>query len=74
MLAVGDADKIMSALVNGTMKGVAWERLAETTDTVGPRQCGSKFLEDAIDYQVAFMKNADKALPNVHTEPAMVPK
>jgi carboxypeptidase Q len=50
----------------------AWQRLAELTDTYGPRLSGSEALEKAIDWAVAAMK-AD-GLENVHKEPVMVPK
>lgn len=50
----------------------AWQRLAELTDTFGPRLSGSLGLERAIDWAVATMK-AD-GLDNVRTEPVMVPK
>jgi carboxypeptidase Q len=50
----------------------AWQRLAELTDTFGPRFSGSVNLERAIDWAVAAMQ-AD-GLENVHKEPVMVPK
>jgi carboxypeptidase Q len=50
----------------------AWRRLAELTDTFGPRLSGSDNLERAIDWAVAAMK-AD-GLENVRKEPVMVPK
>jgi len=50
----------------------AWRRLAELTDTFGPRLSGSENLERAIDWAVAAMK-AD-GLENVRKEPVMVPK
>jgi Zn-dependent M28 family amino/carboxypeptidase len=50
----------------------AWDRLAELTDTYGPRLSGSKALEDAIDWTIATMK-AD-GLANVRRERVMVPK
>lgn len=50
----------------------AWRRLAEVTDTFGPRLSGSENLEQAIDWAVAAMK-AD-GLENVRKEPVMVPK
>jgi carboxypeptidase Q len=50
----------------------AWQRLAELTDTYGPRLSGSENLEQAIDWAVATMQ-AD-GLENVHKEPVMVPK
>jgi carboxypeptidase Q len=50
----------------------AWRRLAELTDTFGPRLSGSDNLERAIDWAVVAMK-AD-GLDNVRKEPVMVPK
>lgn len=49
----------------------AWRRLAELTDTFGPRLSGSDNLEAAIDWAVATME-AD-GLQNVRKEPVMVP-
>ena len=50
----------------------AWRRLAELTDTFGPRFSGTEALERAIDWAVAEMKK--DGLENVHKEPVMVPK
>jgi carboxypeptidase Q len=50
----------------------AWQRLAELTDTYGPRLSGSEALERAIDWAVATMKK--DGLENVHKEPVMIPK
>jgi len=50
----------------------AWQRLAELTDTFGPRLTGSEALERAIDWAVATMKK--DGLENVRKEPVMVPK
>jgi carboxypeptidase Q len=50
----------------------AWQRLAELTDTFGPRLSGSEALERAIDWAVAKMK--EDGLENVRKEPVMVPK
>jgi carboxypeptidase Q len=50
----------------------AWQRLAEMTDTYGPRLSGSENLEKAIDWAVAAMQK--DGLENVHKEPIMVPK
>ena len=49
----------------------AWNRLAELTDTFGPRLAGSENLERAIEWAVAEMKK--DGLENVRTEPVMVP-
>lgn len=50
----------------------AWQRLAELTDTFGPRLSGSENLERAIDWAVAEMKK--DGLENVRKEPVLVPK
>jgi carboxypeptidase Q len=50
----------------------AWERLAELTDTFGPRFSGTVNLERAIEWAVGAMK-AD-GLEAVRTEPVMVPR
>ena len=50
----------------------AWQRLAEVTDTFGPRISGSEGLERAIDWAVAKMK--EDGLENVRKELVMVPK
>ena len=50
----------------------AWQRLAEVTDTFGPRISGSEALEKAIDWAVAKMK--EDGLENVRKELVMVPK
>ncbi len=49
-----------------------WNRLAEVTDTFGPRLSGSDNLERAIDWAVETMKK--DGFENVHKEPVMVPK
>ncbi|HXY68335.1 MAG TPA: M20/M25/M40 family metallo-hydrolase [Gemmatimonadales bacterium] len=54
-----------------TADTAAWLRLAELTDTFGPRISGSRSLEDALDWVLAQM--AGDGLENVHGEPAMVP-
>jgi carboxypeptidase Q len=50
----------------------AWQRLAEVTDTYGPRLSGSLGLERAIDWAVETMKK--DGLDNVRKERVMVPK
>ena len=50
----------------------AWQRLAEVTDTYGPRISGSEGLERAIDWAVAKMK--EDGLENVRKEAVLVPK
>ncbi|HEX2443399.1 MAG TPA: M20/M25/M40 family metallo-hydrolase [Vicinamibacterales bacterium] len=50
----------------------AWDRLAELTDTFGPRLSGSENLERAIEWAAEAMKR--DGLENVRTEPVMVPR
>ncbi len=50
----------------------AWQRLAEVTDTYGPRLSGSEGLEKAIDWAVGAMQK--DGLENVRKEPVMVPR
>jgi carboxypeptidase Q len=50
----------------------AWNRLAELTDTFGPRFSGSDNLNRAIAWAVETMKK--DGLENVHTEPVTIPR
>jgi carboxypeptidase Q len=50
----------------------AWERLAELTDTFGPRISGSQNLERAIAWAVEEMRR--DGLEDVRAEPVMVPR
>ncbi len=50
----------------------AFDRLAELTDTFGPRFSGTQNLEDAIDWILEEMKK--DGFENVHGEEVMVPK
>jgi len=50
----------------------AWQRLAEVTDTYGPRLSGSLGLERAIDWAVETMKK--DGLDNVRKDRVMVPR
>jgi carboxypeptidase Q len=63
-----DADRIIAA---ATSDRFAWNRLAELTDTFGPRLSGSKNLEQAIEWAMAEMK--EDGLDNVRAEPVTVP-
>jgi carboxypeptidase Q len=49
----------------------AWQRLAELTDTFGPRLSGSRNLELAIDWAEATLARDGLS---VHREPVMVPR
>jgi len=64
-----DAGRLIRA---ATEDDFAWRRLAELTDTHGPRLSGSENLTRAIEWSVKMMK-AD-GLENVHTERVMVPR
>src|SRR5215207_6563142 len=61
------ADRLIDA---ATRDSAAWNRIAELTDTFGPRVSGSAALERAIDWTLARMR-AD-GLENVRGERAMV--
>jgi len=50
----------------------AWRRLAELTDTFGPRLSGSPALEAALAWAATEMKK--DGLENVRLEPVMVPR
>lgn len=65
------ADDIYDILINGDLKGKYYERLANITDTFGPRIIGSSNLENAIDYATEVLKN--DGFDNVHTENATLP-
>jgi len=65
----GDARKLTELAQSSDF---AWRRLAEVTDTFGPRFSGTEALERAIDWAVAEMKK--DGLENVRKEPVMVPK
>ncbi len=62
------ADQLIDAALADSF---AYDRLAELTDTFGPRISGSRNLEDAIDWIIEEM-NAD-GLDNVRGEAVMVP-
>ena len=62
------ANRIIAA---ATHDSAAYNRIAELTDTFGPRLSGSESLERAIDWVVAQMKS--DGLDNVRTDPVMVP-
>jgi carboxypeptidase Q len=63
-----DVDRIIAA---ATGDRFAWNRLAELTDTYGPRLSGSKNLEQAIEWAMAEMKK--DGFDNVRAEPVTVP-
>jgi carboxypeptidase Q len=54
-----------------TADDFAWQRLAELTDTFGPRLSGSENLARSIRWAAEEMKK--DGLENVRTEPVMVP-
>lgn len=59
-------------IAESRLNDFGWRRLAELTDTFGPRVSGSEALEKAIDWAVATMKK--DGFDNVRKEPVMVPK
>jgi carboxypeptidase Q len=63
------AERLIDA---ATSDHFAWRRLAELTDTFGPRLSGSPQLDGAIRWAVDRMKR--DGLENVRTEKVMVPK
>lgn len=63
-----DADRLITA---ATADRFAWNRLAELTDTFGPRLSGTKNLQQAIDWAIAELKK--DGFDNVHAEPTKVP-
>jgi carboxypeptidase Q len=63
-----DVDRIIDAALKDSS---AWRRMAELTDTFGPRLAGTEALEHALDWVLAQMKR--DGLANVRGEPVMVP-
>ncbi len=63
------ADKLMTTALADSF---AYNRLAELTDTFGPRFSGTKNLEDAIDWILEEMKK--DGFENVHGEEVMIPR
>ncbi len=62
------ANRIIAA---ATHDSAAYNRIAELTDSFGPRLSGSESLERAIDWIVAQMQS--DGLDNVRTDPVLVP-
>lgn len=58
-------------IASATGDDFAWQRLAELTDTFGPRLSGSENLSRAITWAADAMKR--DGLDRVRTEPVMVP-
>ena len=65
----GAADRIVAAAASDHS---AWNRLAEITDTFGPRLSGSPNLEAALAWAAAEMRR--DGLSNVRLEKVMVPR
>src|SRR6185295_12048741 len=63
-----DADRIVAA---ATADRGAWNRLAELTDSFGPRLSGTAALEAALRWAETRMK--EDGLENVRLEPVKVP-
>src|SRR6187200_797314 len=66
----GYRDPVARIITAATADRFAWNRLAELTDTFGPRPAGSAALADAIAWCVRTM-NAD-GLDDVRAEPVRV--
>ena len=64
-----DAERLIEAAMTD---GTAWDRLAELTDTFGPRFSGTPELEAALGWVLARMH--EDGLDNVRGEPVMVPR
>ena len=63
---------ILDTHITGAGKHETYTRLADFTDTIGPRVSGSVNLENAVQYMLTALR-AD-GLDNVHAEPVMIPK
>jgi len=63
-----DADRLIAA---ATADQFAWNRLAELSDTFGPRLSGSKNLQMALQWAAAKMK--EDGFDDVHIDPVKVP-
>lgn len=66
-----DANKIIKLATQGAFKGVVWNRLANMTDLIGSRLCGSDSLADAVAYMIDAL--TEEGLDNVHGEKTMEP-
>jgi carboxypeptidase Q len=64
----GDADRLIAT---ATADQFAWNRLAELSDTFGPRLSGSKNLQMAIQWAAAKMR--EDGFDDVRIEPVKVP-
>lgn len=67
-----DNDVIIDYLTTGAGKGQAWNRLANMTDVIGHRLCGSTDFIRGATYMLQQLSN--DGLSNVHGENAMVPQ
>ena len=64
-------ERIIESVTKGAFRGVTYNRLAELTDTIGPRLCGNESLNRAIDWVRSAM--IKEGLDNVHAEPVKIP-
>jgi carboxypeptidase Q len=64
--ASSDRGAIISYLTAGAGQGMAWDRLAEMTDTIGNRLCGSDNYHRAAEYMKEKLR--EDGLANVHGE------
>lgn len=72
VVALHDNDLIIDYLMTGAGKGQAWNRLANMTDLVGHRLCGSADYVRGANYMLDQLTK--DGLTNVHGENAMVPQ
>ncbi|PRP88158.1 peptidase M28D family protein [Planoprotostelium fungivorum] len=63
------ANQLIQSATSGS--DALWNKLADFTDTIGPRLSGSVGLENGIDWVEARMKQ--DGLENVHREPVQIP-
>ncbi|GAB6023192.1 hypothetical protein CHUAL_008014 [Chamberlinius hualienensis] len=65
------AELIADSILNGPLKGLTYQYLADFVDKFGSRLTGTQNLEDSIDFVVDKFKQL--GFQNVHTENATVP-
>lgn len=65
------SDRIIESVTQGSLRGKAYNRLAELADTIGPRLCGNESLTAAVNWVKAAM--SAEGLENVHAEPVTIP-
>lgn len=66
-----DADAIIKLATQGAFQGVTWNRLANMSDIIGSRLCGTDSLADSVEYMLDALKA--EGFDNVHGEPTSEP-